>query len=243
MKVFQVQNFMLSNAWRIKGAIFFNIAMPILYVVVGLVVAALLEVEPEEYVVPSSIPLDPFLSGSSPSQCFGLPELDGNPIAPLVPTDAPETLDNYFTEGTFPITCGYWSQNKTLQYNQTQSPFALQLGLQVLGNYTAFLGGSAVGLAAQLQQLGYTTQIGFRWDLLLIPLFLAYGFAGLAFSVLDVLLLKADNIIGLFQVTGISEWATYLGVAGTCRHLPCFNNMSNFRLVLRFPIILAFHRI
>ena len=42
--------------------------------------------------------------------------------------------------------------------------------------------------------------------------FLAYGFAGLAFSVLDILLLRADNIIGLFQVTGISEWATYLGV-------------------------------
>ena len=67
-------------------------------------------------------------------------------------------------------------------------------------------------MARKLQQLRYTTQIGFRWDLLLIPMFLAYGFAGMAFSVLDILLLKADNIIGLFQVTGISEWATYLGV-------------------------------
>jgi hypothetical protein len=101
-----------------------------------------------------------------------------------------------------------------LQYNQSLSPFALQVGLQVLANYTSLQGGNADGLAATLQQLGYTTQIGFRWDLLLIPMFLAYGFAGMAFSVLDVLLLRADNIIGLFQVTGISEFATYLG--GKC---------------------------
>ena len=63
-KVFQVQNFMLSNAWRMKGAIFFNITMPILYVVIGLVVVRLLEVKPEEVVVPSSIPLSPLLAGS-----------------------------------------------------------------------------------------------------------------------------------------------------------------------------------
>lgn len=31
-KVIQVQNFMLSNAWRMKGAILFNITMPIMYV-------------------------------------------------------------------------------------------------------------------------------------------------------------------------------------------------------------------
>ena len=227
-KVFQVQKFMLSNAWRIKGAVFFNIAMPILYLVVGLVVVGLLEVEPQEYVVPSSIPLSPFLASGNPSQCFGIRELDGNPIAPLIPTDAPETLDDYFTNGAFPITCGYWSLNNTLQYNQTQSPFALQVGLQVLANYTALLGGSATGLAAQLQQLGYTTQIGFRWDLLLVPMFLAYGFAGMAFSVLDILLLKADNIIGLFQVTGISEWATYLGVM----EYKCATTFAPFFLLL-----------
>ena len=34
----------------------------------------------------------------------------------------------------------------------------------------------------------------------------------MAFSVLDVLLLKADNIISLFRVAGITEWTTYLGV-------------------------------
>jgi ABC-type multidrug transport system ATPase subunit len=212
-KVFQVQKFLLSNAWRMKGAIFFNITMPILYVVIGLVVVALLEVEPEERVVPSSIPISPRLVGSNPSQFFGLSQLiNGDPIAPLVPTDPPETLEAYFEDGALPIACGYFSGNNTLQYNQSLSPFALQVGLQVLANYTALQGGSGEGVGAQLQQLGYTTQIGFRWDLLLIPMFLAYGFAGMAFSVLDVLLLRADNIVGLFQVTGISEWATYLGV-------------------------------
>lgn len=169
-KVIQVSRFLLSNAWRIKGAIFFNISMPIMYVVIGLVVVSILEVQPEERVVPSSIPLSPFLAGGEPSQCFGLPELDGNPIAPLVPTDAPESLEAYFAEGSLPISCGYLRKNGTLQYNQSLSPFAFQVGLQVLANYTAIQGGSTEGLAAQLQQLGYTSQIGFRYDLLLIPM-------------------------------------------------------------------------
>lgn len=40
----------------------------------------------------------------------------------------------------------------------------------------------------------------------------AMGFNGVAFSVLDVLLLKGDGIVSLFRVVGITEWNTYLGV-------------------------------
>lgn len=42
---------------------------------------------------------------------------------------------------------------------------------------------------------------------------LSFGFAGLAFTVLDALLLKGNNIIELFRVGGITEWQTYLGVS------------------------------
>jgi ABC-type multidrug transport system ATPase subunit len=51
-------------------------------------------------------------------------------------------------------------------------------------------------------------------DLLLLPMMLSFGFAGLSFSVLDVLLLKGNNIIELFRVGGITEWMTYVGVTG-----------------------------
>ena len=63
-----------------------------------------------------------------------------------------------------------------------------------------------------VQQLPYISDAPFRVDLLVLPMCLAFGFAGLAFSVLDVLLLKGDNIIGLFRVAGITEWMAYLGV-------------------------------
>ena len=41
---------------------------------------------------------------------------------------------------------------------------------------------------------------------------LSFGFAGLAFSVLDALLLKDNKTVDLFRVVGITEWLTYLRV-------------------------------
>jgi hypothetical protein len=69
------------------------------------------------------------------------------------------------------------------------------------------------GIAATAQQVPYVKDALLGVDLLVLPLCLAFGFTGMAFSVLDVLLLlKGDNIISLFHVAGISEWMTYLGV-------------------------------
>eukprot|EP00978_Attheya_sp_CCMP212_P012739 scaffold31880_cov59-Attheya_sp.AAC.1 len=209
-KFLQVQQFMLSNAWKIKGTVFLNISMPLIYLIVGFVVVGLIDIPDEELVVPGPIPMSPFLAGTEPSQCFGLPELIGNPIQPLIPTDTPTSIEEYF--GGLPITCGYSTDNETLQYNASHSPFTLQVGLQVLANYTSLEGGGEEGVTAWIIQLPYTSTVSFRIDELLLPLTITFGFVGMAFAVLDVLLLKSDNIIELFRVTGITEWSTYLGV-------------------------------
>jgi hypothetical protein len=116
--------------------------------------------------------------------------------------DEPESLSEYF--GSDPFLCGYISSNQTLQYNATESPFALQIGLLLFG-------GSAEPFTITLQQFPYVSQ-AFRTDVLLLPMMMVFGFSGVIFSVLDLLLLKADNIVSQFRVTGITEFIAYLGV-------------------------------
>lgn len=209
-KLLLVTKFMFSNAWQIKGTIFINIIQPLIYTVVGMVVASQIDAVEEELVTPAPIAMSPYVAGTSPSLFFGVSELTENPIDPLIPSDEPSSITEYFQEGASPVSGGYWAVNTTLQYNDTFNPFALQVGLQVLGSYTAVFSG-AEGISNNLVQLPYTTTV-FRVDLLILPIMLAFGFSGLAFVVLDVLLLKSDNIIGLFRVSGVTEWSTYLGV-------------------------------
>lgn len=114
----------------------------------------------------------------------------------------PESLNEYFQLG--PFLSGYLSSNQTLQYNATENNFALQIGLQLFG-------GSTEPFEVWLQQFPYVAQ-AFRTDVLLLPMMMVFGFSGVIFSVLDLLNLKADNIVSQFRVTGISELTAYLGV-------------------------------
>jgi hypothetical protein len=167
-------------------------------------------------IINDPISLSPFIAGGEPMQFFGIPSNGTfNPIYPLEPSDdPPNSIEDYFLDGDLPIIGGHYADNTTLQYEPELSPFALQLGVLVLSNFTALLDpeSGVDGIAATVQQLPYVTDAPFRLDLLILPFCLAFGFAGMAFSVLDVLLLKGDNIISLFRVAGISEWMTYLGV-------------------------------
>jgi hypothetical protein len=187
-----------------------------MYLVAGLVVATLVETPNKgDTVTNSPIEISPYIAGSDTSLFFGVPSIDGfNPISPLEPVDAPEAIEDYFVAGVPPFLGGHYDDNSTLQYAPEHSAFALQIGALILSNYTAFLNPNSTieGIATSVQQLPYTTDAPFRIDLLILPLCMAFGFAGMAFSVLDVLLLKGDNIIGLFRVNGIDEWMTYLGV-------------------------------
>jgi len=213
-----VQHFMMTNAWKSKGAVFLNITMPLIYLIAGVVLATVFEV-PEVGVLvdPDPILLSPNLAAYEQMEFFGVPNatiLNGtSPIYPLVPGHSPETLDDYFDN--LPVIGGYLADNVTLQYSPSLSAFALQVGLSVISNYTLWITSSNFdvdGITTAVQQLPYLSTAPFRIDLLFIPYCLVFGFAGLAFSVLDVLILKGNKIIELFRVNGITEWTTYLGV-------------------------------
>jgi len=210
-KILLVNHFMLTKAWRIKGIIFFNVIQPLLYIIIGLVSFSGANLEESELINPSPISVSPFLSGQSPSQFFGVSGFEDGSIYPLVPTEEPQSVVDYFQEGSIPFLGGFWESNQTLQYNETLSPFALQVGVQVVGDYTALLSGFSDIMSVRLVQLPYTTN-PFRVDMLLLPMLIALGFSGLVFSVLDVLLLKGDKIIDLWRTSGITEWRAFQGV-------------------------------
>jgi len=209
-KILLVCHFMITKAWRIKGIIFLNIVQPLIYIVIGLVVFSGAELDEAEFIDPEPIPVTTFLSGSSPLRFFGLSGIGDNAIAPMVPVAEPQDVADYF-EVDLPLLGGFWDGNQTLQYNETVSPFVLQVGIQALNEYIAVLNGLSENLSVYLVQLPYMTS-PFRVDLLLLPTLISLGFSGLVFSVLDVLLLKSDDIINLFRTSGISEWTSYRGV-------------------------------
>jgi hypothetical protein len=195
-------------------AIFLNISMPIIYLIAGIVLSKVINVpEGGELVVNGQIEISPFTATSDPKEFFGVPTVDFNPIVPLVPTNqTPSLLDDYFSG--LPVFGGYYDANTTLQYAPEISGFALQVGVSILTNYSALLDPNSgiSGVLTKVQQLPYISSAPFRIDLLFIPFCLMLGFAGLAFSVLDILILKGQKIIELFRVNGLTEWTTYLGV-------------------------------
>ena len=148
---------------------------------------------------------------------FGLPSFNDsyNPISPLQVIDAPAIIEDYFAERTSPILGGYYAENMTIQYDPNVDQFALPIGISILSNYSALMAGSnntKTGIATTIQKLPYEADTPFRIDLIILPLFISFGFVGVAFTVLDALLLRGDNIIELFRVAGINEWYTYLGI-------------------------------
>lgn len=209
-KVLLVCRFMITKARRIKGIIFLNIVQPLIYIVIGLVIFSGVELDEAEFIDPEPISVTTFLAGRSPMYFFGLFEIGDNAIAPMFPVTEPQDVADYFEVG-LPFLGGFWDRNQTLQYNQTISPFVLQVGVQALNEYTAVTNGLSESLSVYLVQLPYVTS-PFRVDLLLLPMLITMGFVGLVFSVLDVLLLKSDDIINLFRTSGISEWTTYQGI-------------------------------
>mmetsp|Transcript_39650 Transcript_39650/g.83371 ORF Transcript_39650/g.83371 Transcript_39650/m.83371 type:complete len:1629 (+) Transcript_39650:114-5000(+) len=217
-----VENFVRTNAFKMKGAIFLNVSMPMIYMVVGLIVVSLIDVpESGKTVVNPTIPVSfPWTSaeffGTNPwtrAEFFGVESLENHTIYPLQPVTEPTELARYF-DGPLPVLGGHYSINSTLQYAPDVDSFALQFGTSVIANYSTWLDSSSNidGISTSVQQLPYVLNEPFRFDLLFLPMMLSFGFAGLAFAVLDVLLLKGNSIIELFRVGGITEWTTYMGV-------------------------------
>eukprot|EP00985_Skeletonema_marinoi_P021092 scaffold12780_cov145-Skeletonema_marinoi.AAC.2 len=209
-----VEHFVRTNAFKMKGSIFLNISMPMLYMIVGLVVVSLVPISSQGQTI-----TNPPIKVSTPwsaGEFFGVESLPNNLISPLQPISQPLDLAGYF-DGSLPAIGGYFAGNLTLSYAPNVDFFALQFGASVLANYSTWLGNSSIlndGISTSVQQLPYVTDSPFRFDLLFLPMMLSFGFAGLAFTVLDVLLLKGNNIVELFRVGGITEWTTYLGVTG-----------------------------
>ena len=237
-KFLLVQHFMMLNAWKIKGTIFLNIAQPLMYLIAGIVVSSVVDVQDKgELVTPDHIPLSTYIAGSEQTQFFGVPDITDNQrnisIFPLMPTEEPQTLQDYFTgDPSLPFFGGYFQGNSTLQYNPELSPFSLQVALLALARVVAVVTNQAEAIALTLQQLPYISDSPFRVDLLVLPLCMGFGFTGMAFSVLDVLLMKGDGIISLFRVAGITEWSTYLGVM-------CYKCTSSFLPFFVLVLILS----
>lgn len=208
-----VEHFVRTNAFKMKGSIFLNISLPMLYMIVGLVVVSQIPISSKGQTV-INLPITvstPWTAG----EFFGVESLPNRSISPLQPVSLPLDLADYF-DSSLPMIGGHFG-NLTLSYAPNVDYFALQFGASVIANYSTWLGNSSIlndGIATSVQQLPYITESPFRFDLLFLPMMLSFGFAGLAFSVLDVLLLKGNNIVELFRVGGITEWTTYLGVTG-----------------------------
>ena len=227
-----VEHFVRTNAFKMKGAVFLNIAMPMMYMVTGLVIVSLIEVPTSGETV-SNAPIkvsSPWLS----ARFFGVESLEDDARPPLQPVPEPMELGDYF-DGSNSIIGGHYADNSTLQYAPDVDAFALQFGASVLANYSIFLDGVSFlgGIATSVQQLPYERDAPFRFDILFLPMMLSFGFSGLAFTVLDVLLLKGNNIVELFRVAGITEWLTYLGVS-------LYKFMSSFVPFFTVALILCF---
>ena len=209
-----VEHFVRTNAFKRKGEIFLNISLPMLYMIVGLVVVSLIPISSIGQTI-----INPPIKVSTPwtaGEFFGVEYLPNSSISPLQPVSLPLDLADYF-DGSLPAIGGHFSRNLTLSYAPNVDNFALQFGASVVANYSTWLGNSSIlndGIATSVQQLPYVTESPFRFDALFLPMCMSFGFAGLTFSVLDVLLLKGDHVVELFRVGGITEWTTYLGVTG-----------------------------
>jgi len=205
-----IQHFMMGNAWKTRGAVSLNVVMPLIYMVACLVVVRVIGTPETESNTKPGISISPQLFHER-SRFFGVPEICREAIAPLVPTDEPTDIKALFASGALPVSGGYWAFNRTLQYNLTMSPFALQIGEAALADCSLWLHGVEGGIQSRLVPLQYEPT-PFRLDILLVPLGLTFGFVGMVFSVLDVLILKSNNIFGLFRTVGISDWAVNLGI-------------------------------
>lgn len=171
-----------------------------------------------------------------PNVFFGLPDLGNKSIHPLDIGSTPNRVQDYYdSSDKLTFFGGYYAENSTLQFAPSfVSPFALQVGLSIASNVTAWLdlNSTTSGIATHVQQLPYLSEVPFRSDILFIPFCLSFGFSGLAFSVIDILLLKSQNVIELFRTVGISEWTTYMGVM-------CYKSTTTFLPFFFLTVILG----
>jgi len=192
----------------------------LIYVIIGFVISRGVDQTQEGEIImspPNHIPTLVVPEYGETALFFGPPSLNdsSNPMSALEVIDAPTTIEEYFTERSSPIIGGYYAENATLQYGPLVDEFALPIGISILSNYSALMTGNdniTSGIATTFQKLPYKADSPFRLDLVILPLFLSFGFVGVAFIVLDALLLRGENIVELFRVAGINEWYTYLGI-------------------------------
>lgn len=177
--------------------------------IIGFLVSGIGDVQEGDIVINAPIEV----ARDSEASFFGLPTFNGsNPIEPFELIPVPQSLDVYVTETS--LLGGYYAENATLQYNLYVDSLSLQIAVSVLSSASAAIAkNDTVGIGTTLQQVPYRADAPFRIDVIILPLFLSFGFAGIAFVVLDVLLLRGDNIIEIFRVAGITEFYSYLGVA------------------------------
>jgi hypothetical protein len=191
-----------------------------IYVVIGFLVSRSDDkFQKGDIVTSSPIHIGPLIQRAQEggSLFFGLPSLDtpNSTSQVIFIDDSPATVEEYLFEQSLPMLGGYFTDNMTLMFETNVDAFALQIGLSILSNHSALHTGSNItsGIATTIQKLPYeASEPIFRIELIILPLFISFGFVGLVFAVLDALLLKGDNIIELFRVAGISEWYTCLGI-------------------------------
>lgn len=191
-----------------------NVIQPLIYLIVGFVAVAGIDdaTSVGELTPLKTTPVTPLLLGSQSVRVFGLGN-ESVQIGPLnvIFTDEPDSLD-YFLDDATPVWGGYYAGNATLQYNDDISFFSKQTLLQFVGSLLAVSSGETdEGFSVTLNQVPHIAD-AFRSDVLLLPMMLAFGFTGIIFAVLDLLLLKGYNVVSLFRVTGITEFMVYLGV-------------------------------
>lgn len=194
---------------------FLNVVQPLVYVIIGFVFVGKVDNASEigKLSSPPAIPITPVLLERGDFRLFGLG--NATEVFNLGPlsfefTEEPTSLDYYLDET--PVLGGYYSQNTTFQYNDELSVFSEQATLQFIGSLLVVANGVASeGFTILLQQVPYVLET-FRSDVLMLPFMLAFGFSGIIFSVLDLLLLKGYNVVSLFRVTGITEFLVYIGV-------------------------------
>ena len=134
----------------------------------------------QEGEIVTSDPVDIVRDGEA--SFFGLPALNGsNPFSPVELIAVPQSLDDY--GGTPNLLGGYYAENSTLQYNPDVDGNALQIAISVLSSAAASLSNNeTVGISTTLQQVPYSAGTPFRLDMILLPLFLSFGFVGMAFA-------------------------------------------------------------
>jgi len=203
-KTFIVASVVRRNSMRSKGAYAVNFVMPFMYLLGAFLLVKLASPNPKIV-----YPEDLYVSSSMiemPDQnpiMFGIPNSNFSQPPLVFQKQVPQDLEAGIYVG------GIVSENQTLMFNIT-TPLSLPVVLNTVTNYT--LSGIGKSVSMYIGQLPYTPRF-FDFVVMFAPMLFGFGTFGLAYSIIDVVLLKERQINELFHVVGIEPLMIYTGVA------------------------------